>query len=62
MNPPKLLFVTPERLYKCYSTYDTVCQLAANNMIELFVIDEAHCVSEWGSDFRPDYSRLSSLR
>lgn len=36
--------------------------LHADNKIELFVIDEAHCISEWGSDFRPDYARLGELR
>jgi superfamily II DNA helicase RecQ len=33
-----------------------------SKMIDLIVIDEAHCISEWGSDFRPDYARLGELR
>ena len=51
-----LLYVAPERLIQSY-TLDLLsrCQLA------LFAIDEAHCVSQWGHDFRADYLSLSLL-
>ena len=53
----QLLYVTPERFRK-----DDFWEALAKNQIELFVIDEAHCISEWGHDFRPDYSRLGDIR
>jgi ATP-dependent DNA helicase RecQ len=51
-----LLYVAPERLLteRCLSLLDQ-CSLA------LFAIDEAHCVSQWGHDFRPDYLQLAVL-
>ena len=51
-----LLYVAPERLLtqRCLEMLDGV-------QIALFAIDEAHCVSQWGHDFRPEYIRLSVL-
>ncbi len=52
-----LLYVSPERLLtpRCLDLLGR-CRLA------LFAIDEAHCISRWGHDFRPEYQRLSVLR
>ncbi len=53
----RLLYLAPERLALSHVTND----LRAWNVVR-FAIDEAHCISEWGHDFRPDYRRLSELR
>src|SRR5262249_17104455 len=53
----RMLYVAPERLM-----LDTFLERAVNWNIAQFAIDEAHCISEWGHDFRPEYRDLKKLR
>jgi ATP-dependent DNA helicase RecQ len=53
----RLLYLSPERLARA----DTIGWLQ-RVPVSLFAIDEAHCISEWGHEFRPEYRQLSSLR
>ena len=53
----KLLYISPERLL----TEETLELLSRVN-INLFAIDEAHCVSQWGHDFRPEYLKLNVIQ
>ncbi len=56
----ELLYIAPERLV-LPRTLEMLARLQERNRIALFAIDEAHCVSQWGHDFRPEYMQLSVL-
>ncbi|XP_057978261.1 ATP-dependent DNA helicase Q-like 4A isoform X2 [Malania oleifera] len=58
----KLLYVTPEKVAKSDVLLRHLESLYARELLSRIVIDEAHCVSQWGHDFRPDYQGLGILK
>lgn len=58
----KLIYLTPEKLFLSESTFNFVNTLYIKGLIDRFVIDEVHCLAQWGKDFRPEYLNLSKLK
>src|SRR5476651_934411 len=58
-NSIKLLYLAPERLFKSESRLTDFLQ---SLKVSLIAIDEAHCISHWGHDFRPEYLMLAGLK
>lgn len=58
----EVLYITPEMLSKSQALIRSLENLHRRNRLARLVIDEAHCVSQWGHDFRPDYKELGEVR
>ena len=56
-NELRLLYLSPERLVR-----DDALEWLKRVPLGFFAIDEAHCISEWGHEFRPEYRKLRALR
>jgi bloom syndrome protein len=58
----QLLYVTPEMLSKSQAIVNAFSRLYNRGQLARLVVDEAHCVSQWGHDFRPDYKAIGDVR
>lgn len=58
----QLLYVTPEMINKSTAFLNGLTTMYRNKRLARLVIDEAHCVSQWGHDFRPDYKEIGQVR
>ena len=65
LNSPKpttkLLYITPE-LAATSGFQKLLVSMEKRQLLAIFAVDEAHCISQWGHDFRPDYLKLGNLR
>ena len=59
---PALLYVTPERIAKSKRLISKLDKLYKSKRFFRIAVDESHCASQWGNDFRPDYRKLGILR
>ena len=58
----KIVFSSPEMLSKSEKFKESLQSLSRGSRLARLVIDEAHCICQWGSDFRPDYLKISKFR
>ena len=58
----QLLYITPEMIAKSQAMLNDLADMHRRGRLARIVIDEAHCVSQWGHDFRPDYKELGQVR
>ncbi|KAJ1361468.1 hypothetical protein KIN20_020728 [Parelaphostrongylus tenuis] len=61
-SPLRLLYITPEKLAKSKRLMNRLEKSAQVGALKAFAIDEVHCCSQWGHDFRPDYKFLNILK
>lgn len=57
-NPYKIIYISPERLQNPFFRAGII---ASGVSVSMIVVDEAHCISQWGSSFRPDYGQINSF-